>query len=169
MSRNISDAFEHGKKLGLRLVVILTVSGTIYSSIFKTEEEARDYYTILQPVVEDASEKSEIASERAVKNSLDIAELKGLIDGLQRCQANLSSKPDIEKSDGPKSKKSSGRMPDSSSPPPPDPISLPPPSAGAPGSSMPSRANNKMYLPKRPWEQNINIEQVERLIEKRLK
>lgn len=151
MPEKIYSAIENGKSWGLQIVVLITLIGTIYSSLFKTEDEARDYYTILHPAVKDALLISEDAETLARQNALQIANLKGLIKGINQCGANSAAK---SKSTVLKNSKQEKRVVEELE----DQDVMPAPYK-EPFADKKSKTNSKHHrLPSRPWKQQMYLE-----------
>lgn len=146
MSKALDKTIEEGKVWGLRLVLILTVFGTVYTSIFKTEDEARDYYSLLQPVVSEAYQSSQTAQRSAFENALEIAELRAALRNINQCAVTRDSEVNI-----PTSSKES-RDPHTEEAPVSDNELV-----RVKKSSKPNENNSKYLLPEKPWKQQTPI------------
>lgn len=150
MEKELDDTITKSKIWGLRIVAVVTVLGTVYSS-FKPEDEARKYYSIVQPAVDQALNTSLEAEELAIANANDLSELRGMLLGMQSCN-NTSSNDSkgVPKSSPSKSEPS------------------PPPALKQPRQIK--LKHTKPYLPRKPWsKQSLQREDVERLIEEKTK
>ena len=151
MNEAIEKTIEAGKVWGIKIVMVVTILTTIYTSLFQPEHEAREYYGLMQPAITEALDTTNYIEENTYQNSLEIAKLKGLIDGLQSCGKNkvFETQPMVLQKPQPsppttKSKRSLPEKPQER-----------------------SRAR-KTYLPQSPWKQQVDMNQIDELVQQKI-